>query len=480
MKIIFVSLDTLRASRLGCYGYRLPTSPYMDRIAAEGVLFEKAYASDIPTEVAHTSVFTGRMGLSTGVVSHGSTLSSLPKTTDWLPSIMRAAGFATAAVDNLYQLKEWFARGFRYYINSSNVRQRWIEGRAVNALAFPWLAEHKDEPFFLFLHYWDAHTPYLPPEEHKHAFYPADRDPFDPANRSMEPAYNHLAYPFFKYHHYDLAGNVTDSAYYDAMYDAEIRGLDDRLRELDEHLERLGIREETLLVLFGDHGESLTEHDIYWDHCGLYEPTVHVPVIMRWPGVIPAGRRVSGFVRHVDLMPTVLEAVRMGAKFPGFDAASAGVPEGIDGKSLWPAIRGECEGTTDVVYLSECAWQAARGVRTGRYKYIRTYDSGLFKRPPCELYDLADDPGETRNLAAILPDVAAELQAKLDRWVEETLAGREDPMQVQLATEGLPFRRRIEAILAKAGMTWDDWFGDPRKERFDRAIEAMRAKGGKK
>jgi len=476
MKIVFVSLDTLRASRLGCYGYGLPTSPYLDRIAAEGVLFERAYATDIPTEVAHTSIFTGRTGLSTGVVSHGSTLSRLPKSIPWLPQLLRAAGLVTAAVDNLYQLKEWFARGFKYYLNSSNVNQRWIEGRAVNALAFEWLERHKDAPFFLFLHYWDPHTPYLPPEEHKLRFYPAGRDPFDPANRSMEPAYNHLAYPFFKYHHYDLAGPVTDAAYFDALYDAEIRGLDDRLRELDEMLERLGIRGETLLVLFGDHGESLTEHDIYWDHCGLYEPTVHVPLIMRWPGVIPAGRRVRGFVRHVDLFPTILGAVPFGAVFPGFDASALAVPEGFEGRSLWPAVRGECDGTAEEVYLSECAWQAARGVRTVRYKYIRTYDSGLFRRPPCELYDLAEDPGETRNLAGERPDVAAEMQAKLDRWISETLAGREDPMQAQLAGEGLPFRRRIAEILAKAGMTWDDWFQDPRKERFDRAMEALRNK----
>lgn len=473
MKIVFVSLDTLRASRLGCYGYAMPTSPHMDRIASEGVLFERAYASDIPTEVAHTSVFTGKRGLTTGIVSHGSTLTQLPKTTAWLPQLLRSAGFTTGAVDNLYQLKEWFARGFRYYTNSVNERRRWITGHDVNGLAFPWLEEHKDESFFLFLHYWDAHTPYLPPEEHRAAFYPADRDPFDPANRSMEPAYNHLAYPFFKHHHYDLVGPVTDSAYYDAMYDAEIRGLDDRIRELDEHLERLGIREDTLLILFGDHGESLTEHSIYWDHCGLYEPTVHVPIIMRWPNKLPAGRRVSGFVQHADLLPTVLEAARTAAP-SGIDPERLATPDGVDGRSLWPAIRGEAEGAHEAIYLSECAWQAARGIRTERYKYIRTYDAGPFERPPCELYDLTEDPGETSNVADERPDIVRGLQEQLDRWVADTLAGRPDPMEEQLAREGLPFRRRIEAILSKSGLTWDDWKRDPRRERFDAASAASK------
>lgn len=472
MKVIMVSLDTLRASRLGCYGYRKPTSPHLDRIAGQGVLFERAYAADIPTEVAHTGIFTGRVGLSTGVVSHGSELTHLPKATPWLPHLLRSAGFTTAAVDNLYQLKEWFARGFRYYINSVG-SNRWIDGRTVNDLAFPWIEQHKDESFFLFLHYWDAHTPYLPPEPLIREFYPQGRDPFDPANRSMERAYDHLAYPFFKHHHYDLIGAVTDSDYYDALYDAEIRYLDDRLKELDDRLETLGIRDETLLVLFGDHGESLTEHDIYWDHCGLYEPTAHVPVILRWPGRIAEGRRVPGFVQQVDLLPTILEAVRR-EQPPGIDPRKAADPAELDGRSLWPAIEGRVERTHEVVYLSECAWQAARAIRTERYKLIRTYDAGLFVRPERELYDLSADPAETVNLAEAQPELADRLERQLEEWVASKLNGRPDPMNRQLREAGLPFRRRIEQILVSVGMTWDNWRRDPRRERFDEAVRSHR------
>ncbi|MBD2867281.1 sulfatase family protein [Paenibacillus arenilitoris] len=468
MKIILASLDTLRASRLGAYGYRKPTSPHLDRIAGEGALFERAYAADIPTEVAHTGIFTGKVGLTTGVVSHGSDRMQLPKSTPWLPSLLRSAGFTTGAVDNLFQLKEWFARGYRYYINSVGDK-RWIDGRTVNELAMPWIEQHKDESFFLFLHYWDAHTPYLPPETYVESFYDAGRDPFDPANKSMERAYNHKAYPFFKHHHYDLIGQVTDSDYYDALYDAEIRYLDDRLRELDEHLEKLGIREDTLLVLFGDHGESLTEHDIYWDHCGLYEPTVHVPVIMRWPGRIPAGRRVPGLVQQADLMPTILEAARS-ASPAGIDATKLQSPDGMDGRSLWPAIRGESDGAHERVYLSECAWQAARGIRTDRYKFIRTYDAGLFDRPPRELYDLSTDPEETVNLAEEQAELADRLERELEAWIAGKLQGREDPIALQLREAGLPFRRRIELILSEAGLTWEDWRRDPRREVFDRAV----------
>ncbi|MFC5650243.1 sulfatase [Paenibacillus solisilvae] len=470
MKIILISLDTLRASRLSSYGYGKATSPHMDQIAREGVLFEQAFAADIPTEVAHTGVFTGKVGLTTGVVSHGSELTHLPKSVEWLPALLRSAGFTTGAVDNLYQLKEWFARGYTYYLNSVG-GNRWIDGRTVNDMALPWIEQHKDEDFFLFLHYWDAHTPYLPPESYIPEFYSPDKDAYDSRNKSMEPAYNHTAYPFFKHHHYDLVGPVTDSNYYDALYDAEIRYLDDCLKELDNHLEKLGIKEDTLIVLFGDHGESLTEHDIYWDHCGLYEPTVHIPLIMRWPGRIPVGRRVKGLVQQVDLLPTLLDSVRI-EEPKGINLARLHDPAGLDGRSLWKAITRETEGTHDHVFLSECAWQAARGIRTERYKFIRTHDSGPFTREPRELYDLAADPGEKNNLADLLPDLADRFEKQLDEWVAGKLSGNPDPMMHQLAVKGLPFRRRIEQILNAAGMTWEEWSLNPQRERFDHAVRS--------
>jgi arylsulfatase A-like enzyme len=282
----------------------------------------------------------------------------------------------------------------------------------------------------------------------------------------MDAAYNHAAYPFFKHHHYDMLGPVTDAEYLNALYDAEIRYLDDLLKELDEHLAEQGIREETMLVLFGDHGESLDEHGIFWDHCGLYEQTVHVPLIIRWPDRLPAGRRVPGLVQQVDLLPTLLEAVRAAAP-NGIDGAKLEPPAGLDGRSLWPAIRGDAAGTHERVYLSECAWQAARGIRTEQYKYIRYYDSGPFERPIRELYDLQNDPGETSNLAEREPALAEHFQQELDDWVSGKLKGRSDPMDVQLKQVGLPFRNRIEAILNGVGLTWEEWRSNPQRERFD-------------
>jgi arylsulfatase A-like enzyme len=194
---------------------------------------------------------------------------------------------------------------------------------------------------------------------------------------------------------------------------------------------------------------------------------------MRWPGRIPAGRRVSGLVQQVDLLPTILEAARSGAP-AGIDRSSLADPEGLDGKSLWEAIRGKTDGAHETVYLSECAWQAARGIRTADYKFIRTYDPGPFDRPPRELYDLAADPAETVNLADLQPELADRFERQLDSWVESKLAGREDPMEHQLKNAGLPFRRRIDQILASAGMSWEEWCREPQRKKFDSAVAGKR------
>jgi arylsulfatase A-like enzyme len=143
------------------------------------------------------------------------------------------------------------------------------------------------------------------------------------------------------------------------------------------------------------------------------------------------------------------------------------VPKDIDGKSLWPTILSQKEGTHSKIFLSEFAWQAARGLRTDRYKYIRIYDSGPFTRPPRELYDLISDPDEMDNLVDTELELAYEFEKELDLWIEKMLLDREDPMIIQLRDEGLPFRKRIEKILAHFDLSWDEWRENPLRERLD-------------
>jgi arylsulfatase len=155
----------------------------------------------------------------------------------------------------------------------------------------------------------------------------------------------------------------------------------------------------------------------------------------------------------MDLMPTILEAVNQNKLFSN----NVSIPQELDGRSLWPTILNQDEGTHTKIYLSECAWQAARGIRTERYKYIRTLDRGVFSRPPRELFDLHTDPDETINLVDVYPELANKFEKDLDSWVERMLQGREDPMEKKLKVEGLPFRKRIEKILANVNLTWEEW-----------------------
>lgn len=428
MNIIVIDVDTLRADHLSAYGYPHPTSPTLDRLAADGALFGNALCAGLPTAPAHTSFYTGRHPISHGIVSHGGAR-DLPETMPFLPEILGANGFATAAVDNLYMNKKAFARGYEHYINPSARHPRLLTtpAREVNARAIPWLRNYATkEPFFLFLHYWDPHTPYLPPEPYRHLFY--DGAPDDPANDSLDvmqrqPMGDLWSQAWFPKLHPDL----TDADYVRAAYDQCIRYVDDAIAEVLGTVEELGITEETLVLLMGDHGESMTEHDIFFEHHGLYEPTLRVPLILRWPGRIPPGRRIPALVQHTDLLPTLLEA------------AELEIPDGVDGQSLWPLIRGEAASLRPWIVAEECTWQAAWCIRTERHKLILYRRPGLHNTPMRELFDLVADPGETRNLALEEWELADHLEREFERWLAEQMQRHgltEDPLVEQGITLG--------------------------------------------
>ncbi len=432
MRTIFISLDTVCADRLSVLGCSRSSTPNLDAFAAQSALFTQAYASDIPTQPSHTALFTGRYGLNTGIVSHFHPPARLGEDIPWLPSVFQASGHRTAAVDHLFSMKEWFIRGYDDYMVPPG-RSR-SPASVINSMGMDWLRRNHGEDFFLFLHYWDAHIPYVPPEPFKSAFAPLGthrRDPYVEQKLRSRPSY-----PLFKQNLYDHLDDIPSLDYIEALHYAELAYLDSELGRLFDHLARTGLLDDSMIVVFGDHGEVMTEHDAWFDHAGLYDSVVHVPLMIRAPGLVPPSR-IDAMVSLVDVMPTVLEL--QGLSSPPHAGQD-------DGRSLTSLIRGSARAHRPYVLLSECTWQAKRGIRTPLWKYIRCWDPGIYPRREAELYFLPGDPTEQINVAGEYPDVVAGLDGMLSSWIAAHLARRRDPM-VEVMEFGLPAVARLEGVV---------------------------------
>ncbi|MCS6861429.1 MAG: sulfatase-like hydrolase/transferase [Abditibacteriales bacterium] len=456
--LLLIVIDTLRADHLGCYGYARNTSPNIDALAQQGVVCENLFAPGIPTQPAFTTIFTGQHPITHQIVSHGGEKQLAPDA-PWLPELLQKAGYTTCAADNLAHIKPWFLRGFEFYVDPSfRVATRInVDCETLNARALPWLKAHAHEPFFLFVHYWDPHTPYLPPVRLRDLFY--DGDPFDPTNTSLQPLdhqplgdlwrstwFKTLARDYVKVHqvhgahgvhepHEPMNLEITDAAYIVAMYDSAIRYVDEAIGQLLHALEETGVADDTLVVVTADHGESLTEHDIYFEHHGLYECTVRVPLIARWTnGGLTGGQRVQPWLQQSDLAPTILNAV--GAK----------VPAEMEGKNLLPHLRHVSRFTLhDVIIAEECTWQAKWSIRKGNYKLIVARGPDLHNMPPRELYDLENDPQELINLYDEKRHVAEALEVELEAWIQQQLkrtGQTTDPLLAQGITLGKRWREQ--------------------------------------
>lgn len=418
--VLLIAVDTLRADHLGCYGYHRATSPRIDAFAKEGAVFDRFFCAGLPTHPSFTTLYTGQHPVTHGVVAHVGR-NDLDRDAPCLPRTFLQNGYVTCAVDNLLQHRTWFGRGYEFYIDPSQRKTLAldVDCEELNARAIPWLRQNKDDPFFLFIHYWDPHWPLRPPARYRDLFY--EGNPFDPNNHSLDGWWKNslgalARETWLRYEE----GAVTDAGYVEALYDQEIRHLDDGIHELLSTLDELGLTDDTLVVFLGDHGESFTEHGIYVEHRGLYESTLHVPLIARWPGHIPAGQRLSPMAQHQDVAPTILEA------------AGIEIPEDMTGESVWPLLSGQSKtGGRDRIVSCECTWQAKWCLRTDRYKFILARETDRYGTPNRELYDLVVDPGELQNLAEESPKLARQMEEELEQWIRDRLAesGKtEDPL----------------------------------------------------
>ena len=416
LNLVFFGIDSLRADRMSCYGYPRLTTPHIDRLASQGVLFEKNYSPHIPTTSAYSSMLTGLDAFSTTAVAlrHRG---GLPEDVQTLPEVLREAGYNTSCVGFGGNAA---SRGFDEYLSFSGWGS-FAEGRSpkaenLNEVAVPELERlaGEDKPFFLFLRHMDPHAPYLPPAPFERMFYSGNE--FDPANKSMEPVFTFK--PFCDFFADWMPPGVTDYKYVEAQYDGAVAYMDASIQRLLTRIDELGLADDTLVVLNSDHGETLYEHECWFDHHGTYENTLYVPLILRLPGKLSAGQRVSGCTLHQDLMPTILQLMEIRTKIK------------FDGRSQLPLIRGERTANYSDFYITECTWMRKHGWRTPEWKLIVALEPDIHFKPEVELYNLVQDPLELKNVAPQEPEIVATLKKRMDDWIakREKETGRPNPM----------------------------------------------------
>jgi len=415
--LILFGIDSLRRDRMSLYGYRRLTTPHIDKFAAQGTVFESHFSPHIPTTPGYSSMFTGMDCFGTDVVAlrHQGPLGAHVKT---IAEILGGAGYQTTCVGFGGNPA---SRGFQKYIEFPGWGPGTQGGRSpkaeeLNKVTIPELTRLAGDkkPFFLFLRHMDPHSPYLPPLPFERMFYHGNE--CDPGNRSLDgmKAFK----PFRDYIMSWLPEGCNDAEYANAQYDGAVAYMDAAIANLFAQIEALGLIEETLVVITADHGETLDEHDCYYDHHGLYEPTLVLPLVFVWPGKVPAGKRFADISQAKDTTPTILDlmGIKTGIKY--------------DGRSLAPVMRGKARKVEPEFYITECTWMRKHGWRTPQWKYIRALEPDFHFKPEIELYDLVRDPLENHNLADKEPEIVKLLDARMNEWIakREKETGRTNPM----------------------------------------------------
>lgn len=435
--IVLLGIDSLSARNMSCYGYSRLTTPHIDRFAQGGVLFENYYSPHIPTTSGYANMLTGRDAFSTQVVAlrHRGPMRSEVRT---LPEILRDYGYTSTSVGFEGNPA---SRGFDTYLHfpgwEADKDGRSPKAELLNRVAVPELERllAQDQPWLLFLRHMDPHSPYLPPAPFERMFYHGNE--CDPNNRSMDPVMSFK--PFCDYFAAWMPRGISDKDYVIAQYDGAVAYMDAAIQTLFTALAANGILDDTIVVITADHGETLYDHECWFDHHGLYDCVLHVPLIIRYPPKLPAGKRICGYCDHPDLTPTILELA-------GIEA-----PDAFDGRSLLPLVSGEVASYDTEIYITECTWMRKHGWRTPEWKLIVALEPDFHFKPPVELYNLIQDPGENNNLADELPDVVQHLKARMEAWIahREAATGLPNPIHTQGDWHGIegvgPFKTSQQA-----------------------------------
>ncbi|HEY4683451.1 MAG TPA: sulfatase-like hydrolase/transferase [Candidatus Acidoferrales bacterium] len=391
--VLFITIDTLRADHLGCYGYRKIETPNIDRLAAEGVRFTRAYTPVPVTLPAHAVMFTGSYPMRTGMHDFSGNRLSAGQPT--LASLLRNQGYATAGIVGSAVLDSRFGlnQGFEFYydhfdfsrLDETNLDAMERRGDEVVNQSLAWLRQNHRKRFFLWVHLFDPHHPYRPP-----------------------PPYS--------------------TRYKAQPYDGEIAFDDEQVGRLVEFLKKNNLYDQTLIVVVSDHGEGLGEHGEKTHGFFIYNSTLHVPLIFKLPleKSIP-NKEIGNLVSLIDLLPTVLQV------------AGVNIPGEVQGKSLLPLMQGRRGQSLESLYAESYLprihfnWSELRSLQEGHYHFIDA--------PKPELYDLSQDPRELKNLYAQRRKIADDLQGRLARLIKLYLSASGDKTAEQTGMDPVLMER---------------------------------------
>ena len=384
--IVLISIDTLRADHLPAYGYQRVKTPVIDALAADGIVFERAYSHAPQTLPAHAALLSGRLPFETGVRDNiGFTVKPGERL---LPQLLRERGYATAGVVSAFVLRKetGIGQGFDLFdaemppaTLDANISQVQRDGSQSEAIAERWLDSVGTTRAFLFLHLYEPHKPYTPPDR------------------------------FSQY----------------APYDGEIAYADEIVGRLLRYLKSHQLYDRSTIVLLSDHGEGLGDHGEQEHGLFLYDEAIHVPLVIKQEGNAGAGSRVTDIVQHIDIVPTILDLVK------------APQPGNLRGRSLKPLLDGAAHLPEQAVYSEAMysryhfGWSELTALTDDRFRYIRA--------PSDELYDLKRDPHERDNLAAQRVPARQALRNALERLV----AGRALPVPAAVSADA---RERLQAL----------------------------------
>jgi len=421
--ILFIIIDAARADHFSCYGSANRTSPHIDQIAAEGVVYENAITAAGWTLPSHTSMFTG-----TYISKHG--VSNENHVYDHkyilMPEVLKRAGYRTVGfctndwISDATGLSRGFSEFFNFqypklihktkrFLNSLQIHGKDSWAFAINRNVKNWIHKNAGEkPFFMFLHYGELHLPYQVPPPFNAQFLPKGMTYAEAQTVNQDPKAFYAGVAKMTARDFEISK---------ALYDGALAYIDHRIFELYQYLKNLGQLDNTMIIISSDHGESLGDHGHFDHYYVLYEGLLRVPLIIRYPEKFPAGSRFPEAVQTLDLLPTLKEMLELrdpelnemqGIPLPPFKNPGREFTISERFKDLKGLKKSYPD--RDLSHLARWELDRKVAIRTKKYKLIASenYES--------ELYDLEHDRLETKNLINEQPEVAKDLQNKIANW----------------------------------------------------------------